>query len=47
LRDESEFRHMAANCIDQHGALADQELSHSMQHQRALLLFGFDRDKAH
>jgi hypothetical protein len=28
---------VAADCVDELGALADEEISHAMQHQRRLL----------
>jgi hypothetical protein len=38
---------MAAQRIDQHGPLTDQQISRAVQHQNRLLLDALDRDKPH
>ncbi len=45
--DDSELRHVSAQAIDQHGALAHQQLASAMHDQHALLLFALHRHEAH
>ena len=45
--DQSELRTVAAQRIDHHGALTDQQLTGPVQHQNRLLLGAFRRCKAH
>ena len=45
--DQSELRTVAAQCIDHHGALTDQQLTSPVQHQNRLLLRAFRRRKPH
>ena len=39
-RDDAELRHVGAHRVDQHRALADQQVAGAMQHQHGLLLTG-------
>src|SRR4051812_43763213 len=45
--DDTEFGEMGAYGVDQHGALAHQQIACPMQHQDGLLLFGLDRHEYH
>lgn len=48
LRDnQAEFRHLAAQGVDQHGALPHQQISRPMQHQDRLLVSAFNGNEAH
>src|SRR5215216_7693987 len=46
-RDDTEFGKMGAYGVDQHGALAHQQIACPMQHQDGLLLFVLDRHEYH
>jgi hypothetical protein len=46
-RHEPELRQVAAHGIDQPRALADQQVTCPVQHQRSLLLGALDRNEAH
>ena len=45
--DDAKLGKVAAQGIDQHGALADEQASRPVQHQHALLLRALDRNEAH
>jgi hypothetical protein len=45
--NEPKLRRIAADHVDQLGALADQPIAHTNQHQGSLLLHRFDQYKAH
>src|SRR3954467_10053381 len=46
-RDDTEFGKMGAYGVDQHGALAHQQIAGPMQHQDGLLRFVLDRHEYH
>src|SRR4051794_6092982 len=46
-RDDAEFGKMSPDGVDQHGALAHQQIACPMQHQEGLLLFVLDRHEYH